>query len=197
MLRRTLAGGFRGHGARLLRTLRKSSATDVRRGLRNGEFIPYYQPVIDLELGACLGVEVLTRWQHPRRGLLEPGAFISVIEQRRMAVALTRTLIPQVVRDLSQLTLPPTFHVAFNVTGEHFADRAFWADDSPVFDLLSANVTPLLEINRTQCDCAERAPAQRSQACKGAGAEAGNRRLRHGVLQSRVFQDVRSRCHQA
>lgn len=146
MLRRTLAGGFRGHGARLLRALRKSSATDVRRGLRNGEFIPYYQPVIDLELGACLGVEVLTRWQHPRRGLLEPGAFISVIEQRRMAVALTRTLIPQVVRDLSQLALPPTFHVAFNVTGEHFADRAFWADDSPVFDLLSANVTPLLEI---------------------------------------------------
>ena len=39
--------------------------------------IPYYQPVIDLESGACLGVEVRARRQHPRRGLLELGAPIS------------------------------------------------------------------------------------------------------------------------
>ncbi len=77
MLRRTVAGGFRGLGARLLQALRNGSAPDVRRSPRNGEFIPYYQPVIDLESGACLGVEVPARRQHPRRGLLELGAPIS------------------------------------------------------------------------------------------------------------------------
>ncbi|MGO4152990.1 EAL domain-containing protein [Cupriavidus sp. YAF13] len=142
------------------RAARRSVAADMQRGLRNGEFVPYYQPLVDLESGLCAGVEVLARWAHPRRGLLEAEHFIPAIEQQHLAVALTLNLIPRVLRDLESLALPPAFHLAFNVTSEHFDDAGFWAEDSPLFALLRANVTPVLEI--TERDAVSLVEHQRS-----------------------------------
>lgn len=53
-----------------------SLETDIRRGVLAGEFIPYYQPQFDISSGEIVGVEVLARWQHPRRGLLSASEFI-------------------------------------------------------------------------------------------------------------------------
>ncbi|MGO4331262.1 EAL domain-containing protein [Cupriavidus sp. 2TAF22] len=142
------------------RAARRSFAAELQRGLRHGEFIPYYQPVVDLESGLCTGVEVLARWQHPRRGLLEPEHFIPAIEQQRLAVALTQGLIPQVRCDFESLALPPAFHIAFNITAEHFDAAGFWAEDSPLLALLQANVTPVLEI--TERDAVALVEHQRS-----------------------------------
>lgn len=142
------------------RAARRSFAAELQRGLRRGEFIPYYQPVVDLESRLCTGVEVLARWEHPRRGLLEPEQFIPAIEQQRLAVALTLDLIPRVLRDLESLVLPPAFHLAFNITSEHFDDVGFWADDAPLFALLRANITPVLEI--TERDAVSLVEHQRS-----------------------------------
>ncbi|WP_420997497.1 EAL domain-containing protein [Cupriavidus sp. 30B13] len=142
------------------RAARRSFAAELRRGLRQGEFVPYYQPLVDLDSGLCMGVEVLARWHHPRRGLLAPEAFIPAIERQRLAVALTRCLIPQVLREFASLTLAPAFHIALNITAEHFDDAAFWADDSALFALLQANVTPVLEI--TERDAVTLAEHQRS-----------------------------------
>ncbi|MBN9672121.1 putative bifunctional diguanylate cyclase/phosphodiesterase [Roseibium aggregatum] len=44
------------------------------------EIVPYYQPQIDLESGEVVGYEALARWDHPRRGLLGPDAFIKIAE---------------------------------------------------------------------------------------------------------------------
>ncbi len=142
------------------RAARRSFAAELQRGLRNGEFVPYYQPLVDLESGLCAGVEVLARWAHPRRGLLEPEHFIPAVEQQHLAVALTLHLIPRVLRDLEPLALPPAFHLAFNITSEHFDDPRFWAEDSPLFALLRANVTPVLEI--TERDAVSLVEHQRS-----------------------------------
>jgi EAL domain-containing protein (putative c-di-GMP-specific phosphodiesterase class I) len=53
---------------------------DLRRGLQTGEFLVYLQPQVD-QLGCLSGAEALVRWQHPRRGLLAPGAFITIAER--------------------------------------------------------------------------------------------------------------------
>ncbi len=60
---------------------RLSLENEIRRGLENGEFLPYYQPQVDCGSGRIVGAEALVRWQHPERGLLLPGAFISVCEE--------------------------------------------------------------------------------------------------------------------
>jgi PAS domain S-box-containing protein/diguanylate cyclase (GGDEF)-like protein len=52
----------------------------------NGQFLLHYQPKVDLEQRTVLGVEALLRWNHPERGLVQPGDFIPLLEQSGMIV---------------------------------------------------------------------------------------------------------------
>ncbi len=54
---------------------------EIRLGLENGEFEPFFQPIIDLRAGRIAGFEALARWHHPERGLVPPGEFIGIAEQ--------------------------------------------------------------------------------------------------------------------
>jgi diguanylate cyclase (GGDEF)-like protein len=56
------------------------------------------QPSIDLSSGAPTGAEALTRWQHPRRGMLVPAAFIDVIEQSELLSGFTRFVLDRALR---------------------------------------------------------------------------------------------------
>jgi diguanylate cyclase (GGDEF)-like protein len=53
---------------------------DIRRGLAAGEFVPYYQPIVDVRTGAISGAEALLRWHHPQRGTVLPNDFIRAAE---------------------------------------------------------------------------------------------------------------------
>ena len=59
---------------------------DLRRAIQNEEFRIYYQPLISLANGTVVGTEALLRWQHPKRGLLPPSAFITILEETGMIV---------------------------------------------------------------------------------------------------------------
>jgi sensor c-di-GMP phosphodiesterase-like protein len=39
---------------------------DMARAIRDDEFLPYYQPVVDLQSGRLIGAEVLVRWRPGR-----------------------------------------------------------------------------------------------------------------------------------
>jgi diguanylate cyclase (GGDEF)-like protein len=53
----------------------------LRDGIPAGQFVPYYEPQVDLETGGLIGFEVLARWNHPTRGLIAPDHFIPVAEE--------------------------------------------------------------------------------------------------------------------
>jgi diguanylate cyclase (GGDEF)-like protein/PAS domain S-box-containing protein len=61
---------------------------DLRRAVCAEEFVIHYQPVVDLESSAVVGVEALVRWAHPSRGLLSPRDFIPLAEETGKIVEL-------------------------------------------------------------------------------------------------------------
>ena len=61
---------------------------DLRHALDDDQFRLHYQPIVDLQTGRITGTEALVRWQHPTRGLLAPGSFISLAEETGLLVAL-------------------------------------------------------------------------------------------------------------
>ncbi|WP_161557147.1 sensor domain-containing phosphodiesterase [Acidisarcina polymorpha] len=69
------------------------SGDQIREGLRNDEFIPFFQPVVTLHTGEVAGVEVLARWQHGSLGIVPPGAFIAIAEQEGLIGELTAMLV--------------------------------------------------------------------------------------------------------
>jgi diguanylate cyclase (GGDEF)-like protein/PAS domain S-box-containing protein len=54
---------------------------ELRQAIECQEFQLYYQPVVSLATGQIAGVEALIRWQHPQRGLIGPGDFITLAEE--------------------------------------------------------------------------------------------------------------------
>ncbi len=64
------------------RLIREKEMTDRAEGaLKNGEFVVYLQPKVELRSGKVAGAEALVRWKDPERGIVPPGEFIPVFEK--------------------------------------------------------------------------------------------------------------------
>jgi diguanylate cyclase (GGDEF)-like protein len=57
---------------------------DLRRALDEEQLLVYYQPIVDVAADRLYGFEALVRWNHPQRGVLPPGQFLSVAEEARL-----------------------------------------------------------------------------------------------------------------
>ncbi len=66
---------------------------DISQALQRREFRLYYQPKIDVVSGEVAGMEALVRWEHPRRGLVMPGGFIRLLEERGYIVELGQWIL--------------------------------------------------------------------------------------------------------
>ncbi len=100
---------------------------EIRRAIRNEEFVLHYQPRIDINSNRIVGAEGLVRWQHPSRGLLPPSEFIAVAEESGLIVPLGYWVVHQACKDLNELALKgfDEVQLAVNVSFKQFQDKNF------------------------------------------------------------------------
>lgn len=95
----------------------------IRRGLRNGEFVPYYEQQIDLETNEIIGFEMLARWQSPDLGLVSPDIFIPIIEEMGLIEELSKQLMAKAFEDAK--SWHPRLTLAVNVSPLQLRDPWF------------------------------------------------------------------------
>jgi diguanylate cyclase (GGDEF)-like protein len=79
-------------------------AADIPGGLERGEFFPFFQPQIHVGTGEVVGAEALVRWQHPQRGILQPGVFLNAAAERGMVSEIDRSMLQQALAAAGRLT---------------------------------------------------------------------------------------------
>jgi len=94
----------------------------IGRAVELGEFVPYFQPLVDLRSGKIHGFEVLARWKHPTLGLVPPMKFIPLVERFGLMNDLSACLMTQAFR--AAHTLPVSFGFSFNLSPSQLHDRA-------------------------------------------------------------------------
>ncbi len=90
---------------------------DLRGALQRNEYYLVYQPIFDLETGTVLGVEALLRWSHPERGIVQPDAFIPLLEETKMIIEVGSWVIREATRQAQQWRLGErNMYVSVNVS---------------------------------------------------------------------------------
>jgi diguanylate cyclase (GGDEF)-like protein/PAS domain S-box-containing protein len=105
---------------------RRQLENDLRRALKNNEFVLHYQPRYRLGDLRIVSVEALLRWQHPQEGLLAPDTFIPLAEQSELIVTLGRWVLREACR--SALDWPEHLLVSVNLSPAQFMRSDVVAD---------------------------------------------------------------------
>jgi diguanylate cyclase (GGDEF)-like protein/PAS domain S-box-containing protein len=106
---------------------RQSLEGQLRYALERQELSLHYQPKVNLKTGAITSVEALVRWQHPERGPLLPGQFLTIAEDNGMIVPIGRWVLYEACRqtrewlDAGLLAVP----VAVNISSQEFRSEQF------------------------------------------------------------------------
>lgn len=80
---------------------RKKLESDIKAGLKAGEFTPYYQPKVNIKTGELCGIEALARWTH-NGTLVSPGVFIPLMESNDSIYLLDLHILKCVCEDISE-----------------------------------------------------------------------------------------------
>ena len=99
----------------------------LRRALENDEFVLHYQPKVEVENRAIVGLEALIRWDSPHLGLVPPMKFISILEETGLILEVGSWALQRATLDhkawADQGLAPP--RIAVNVSAIQLRQRDF------------------------------------------------------------------------
>jgi len=82
--------------------IEKLTPEDIRAGLDAGQVETFFQPTVRVADQCVVGAECLARWRHPKRGLIQPVAFISVAEEHGLIDELTMAVFSKAMTHLRE-----------------------------------------------------------------------------------------------
>jgi diguanylate cyclase (GGDEF)-like protein len=92
----------------------------IRFGLEHGQFVPYFEPQVDLSTGEIVGFEALARWNHPLSGIIGPDVFIPVAEEIGLIGRLSEQVISEALREAA--SWDPGIKISVNISPSQLAD---------------------------------------------------------------------------
>ncbi|WP_240310888.1 EAL domain-containing protein [Altererythrobacter sp. ZODW24] len=102
---------------------RKELEVGIRRGMVEGEFVPFYEQQVDLDTGELVGFEMLARWLSPDMGIVGPDVFIPVAEEMGVIGDLSEELIGIALEDAK--TWNPKLTLSINISPVQLRDPWF------------------------------------------------------------------------
>lgn len=103
--------------------VRNQIETGIREGMPRGEFVPHFEPQVDIASGRLVGFEMLMRWDSPEYGMIPPERFIPVAEES----GLIGELSLRVIRDAMEIAKDwdPSIILAVNIAPQQLKDPWF------------------------------------------------------------------------
>ncbi|MEZ5379763.1 MAG: EAL domain-containing protein [Acidimicrobiales bacterium] len=74
---------------------------ELRRAIRTGQLVVHFQPIVEVETGRVDRLEALVRWQHPTRGMVPPGQFLSVAAESGLIVDVGEHVLREACRQVA------------------------------------------------------------------------------------------------
>ena len=108
---------------------RLSLESRIRRGIRRREFVPHYQPVIELATGRVRSVEALARWESADGSGVSTSDFILAAEQSGLVAAIDADILRQTCRDATRMErIAPGIQFAVNMSATLFQQDGMLAN---------------------------------------------------------------------
>jgi len=130
---------------------RQAMEEGLRQALDQGRFVLHYQPKVNLETRAIIGVEALLRWQKTDYSLVESEVFMGIAEESGLIIPIGRWVLREACRQ-TQTWLEIGLklgQIAVNVSAKEFLGKDFLADVTKI--LAETGLDPhLLEIELTE-----------------------------------------------
>jgi diguanylate cyclase (GGDEF)-like protein/PAS domain S-box-containing protein len=120
--------GFRVFDAKLQDRSQASHEFDssLRKAIDRHELFLVYQPLFSLGDRSLSGAEALVRWQHPTRGVVPPGDFIPLAEDRGLIGSIDAFVLNEACRQLAEWVaegeIPAGFTMSVNLSGRQLHD---------------------------------------------------------------------------
>jgi|GEM_PF-955563 len=106
--------------------------TDLRKAIDAQQFVLHYQPIVSAIDHRIRGFEALVRWNHPERGLVQPGEFIPAAEGSELIVLLGRWILRESCRQMAEwqkrLAPDPALTISVNVSARQLSDSRLVED---------------------------------------------------------------------
>jgi diguanylate cyclase (GGDEF)-like protein len=120
---------------------------NIRLGIRKGDFVPYFQPLIDLNSQEIVGFEALARWRAADGSMMDAEHFIEAAERTGLIGPLTLRVMEQAMNEARDW--PAHLKLAVNVSPIQFRDPTL---AEQILKLLSSTGFPAnrLEIEITE-----------------------------------------------
>jgi diguanylate cyclase (GGDEF)-like protein len=76
--------------------------SDMHNAIAEEQFRLVYQPIVELGTGKVSGLEALIRWDHPKRGTVEPNEFIGIAEETGQIIDIGKWVLRTAARQSAE-----------------------------------------------------------------------------------------------